>query len=209
MIRSYGLTPPAFANIPVRMAADVAARYEMSHEAAALLAPALRPRQYFELLVEKQRYEDAVAFLAHALKPRDAVWWGCLCIGEELSMDADSRDHVSALEAAVRWVLDPSENHRVAAQRMVDERGVSTPADYMALAVYWSGNLAPTGSRTLISPPPYLYGTAVSTAICLAAVSGSQEKISARYQWCLRAGTHVALTPRAWEYWRSSRPEPA
>jgi hypothetical protein len=80
-----------------------------------LLRDAMDPGEYLDALTEQRLYRDALQFVAHLLPPRFAVWWGCLCAWHAARPEPPSVV-AEALHAAVRWVLDPSEANRRAAE---------------------------------------------------------------------------------------------
>src|SRR4051794_21799720 len=94
-----------------RTAAEVCERFTPGEPARGLLRPGLTPRQFLELLIEKEEVPDAVGFLAHALPKREAVWWACLC-ARSVAGEKPAAPISAALDAAEAWVADPVEENR-------------------------------------------------------------------------------------------------
>jgi hypothetical protein len=87
--------------------------------------------------------EDAVAFCAHALSPREAVWWACGSVRSFTGVSTEDAD--AAFQAAQAWVDEPDESHREAALTCglaADRRDASA---WVALAAGWSGGTPATG----------------------------------------------------------------
>src|SRR5260370_6673168 len=132
--------------------ADLAAVCTLSDEARDLLGEGLTPWDYYEVLRERRLYEDALRFLAHALPKRVAVWWGCLCVWA-VNREEPQEKFEAALQAAVRWVLAPNEDHRRAAEEPGREASFGDPAGCLAMAALWSGGRR-AAPRRAPRPPP-------------------------------------------------------
>lgn len=108
--------------------------------------------------------EDALAFAAHALRPRHSVWWGheCLQARPELLVGSDRQ----MLALAAQWVAAQDEQTRTTAmaQAMVAERG---PGAWVALAAGWSGGSMAPPDQQEIPVPPFAVGRAVMTGVLL------------------------------------------
>lgn len=134
------------------LARDVAARFELSDEARALLTPDAKPAEFFALLSRRELYRDAFNFAAHYLPKRAAIWWGCLCAWELF------RDNVPAAEAApicavVDWIREPSEEHRRAAYTAARTGKVGAIGGSLAMAVFAAeGSLSPADQPEVKSP---------------------------------------------------------
>src|SRR5258708_6305759 len=112
-------------------------------------------QEFLARLRRNGRVMDAIRFLAFALPRKDAVRWGCACIGRVIKEDADRAAH-RALEAASRWVEDSNETNRRAAGEAAELAGFNTPAGCLAAAAFWSGaSLAPVGLPE-VAPGPDL-----------------------------------------------------
>jgi hypothetical protein len=176
-----------------RTAKAVAARCELTKEARALLGTGVMPWAFIERLLERELYGDAICFLAQALPKRLAVWWGCECVWH-LARPDPPEDVTAALQAAIQWVLDPTEANRRAAP--ADDR--KTPAGCLALAAFWSGGSMTPPTLPLVSPPPDLTGRVVGGAILLAAVQRDAPRFREHYREFLALGLELA---RAQPFW--------
>jgi hypothetical protein len=99
---------------------------------------------------------------------------------------------VAALEAADKWVADPSEDHRRAAGKAAEQVGHSTPAGCVALAAFWSGGSLPPTDVPAVAPGDHLTARGVIGALMLAAVLKEPEKAQERYRQFLAQGIELA-----------------
>lgn len=141
----------------------------------ALWQPSLSLAEFADQLIERGLRSDALQVFAHVLDKRRAIWWGCLCCWEALRPEpAPSASR--AIQHAVRWVLEPSEQTRRATREPGEVAGMGTAAGNLALAVLWSGvNINPPGLPE-VPPPPHLSGLLVAAAVLLAAVERGPEQ---------------------------------
>jgi hypothetical protein len=98
------------------------------------LRPELTPRQYFGRLLVHDEPGDAVRFQTFSLPKREAVWWACLCL-RSVSDPMRKPKQAEALKAVIRWVLDPSEEHRQAAGKAGKAATFGTPIGAIAMCV--------------------------------------------------------------------------
>jgi hypothetical protein len=109
---------------------------------------------------------------------------------------------LTPLEAAERWVADPSETNRRAAGVCAEAASYETPGAVAALAAFWSeGSLAPADAAP-VTVPPHLGPGAVTSAVQLAAVVCEPQKAPDKFTRFLEIGTAVAQGKDRW-------PEPA
>jgi len=192
--------------VPAARAREVAANIRYKDPVLELLHDDPAPLRFLDrLLADPEHYPDAVKFLAQALPKREAVWWGCLCVragGPDLPPKEQA-----ALQAAARWVLEPTEANRQAAMAPGEEAGPGTPAGCLAQAAFRSGgSLRPPG-QPAVRPPEKLTGLGVSSAVLLAAAKGEMAKAPDRYRLFLALGIGVALGKYPWA--PADRPAPA
>src|SRR5690349_2574698 len=122
--------------LAINVARDVSKEARLSDEARKLLKDNLGSMDYLNALITKNLFQDAVRFWAHALQKREAVLWACRCartLTDRVSMEPVK----SALEAAERWVTEPSEDNRRAALPAAEKAELSTPAGCAAMGAFW------------------------------------------------------------------------
>lgn len=178
-------------------AAAVVTAARLSTAARTLIGGERSAAECFHILVNQGYLKDAVSFLAHWLPPRQAVWWSCECAWHACRPEPD-QVAAEALRAAVAWVVEPSEEHRLAAQTAGRRASVRTPAGCTALAAGWSGGSMSPYAKSPVAPPPSLAARTVVSAIELIAVASPPAKVSQRYLQLLRIGTEVAYGGNRW-----------
>ena len=195
-----------FQKVKAATAAEVCRNFDLKPEARPLLNNRQSPREFVEALLANARHGPAIDFLAHALPPREAVWWGCLCV-QRLGAPAPSPAEAAALKAAVAWVLDPTEENRAAAKAPAEAAKVGTPAGGLAMAATWTGgSLAPpmTSSNPKVPPPPpvppgpFVPAKVVAGAILLASVKGDPTRIADTQRSFVELGVGVAEGRFVW-----------
>lgn len=149
------------------MAAEVCARFEMPQRARTLLKPEMTGKDFLDVLLKNGHTVPGIDFIAYALKPREAVWWGCLCM-QHACGDRLRGAEKEAARAAVMWVMQPTEPNRAAAKVAAAGAG-STVAARLALAVSQANgpNESPGGD----------WATTVAGAVRLASIKFPPAKI--------------------------------
>ena len=186
-------SPRPMRKVKAALAADVCAHFELREEARPLLRPGATPREFLEALLANRQYSSAVSFVAHALPPREAIWWACLCLRQAFGPELPPPDS-AAVKAAAEWVLEPTEERRSAAAALAEATGVGTPAGSLATAVAWTGgSLAPPNPKIPVVPPgPHLPAKAVSGAVLLASMKGDPVHLSDAQRTFVDLGIGVA-----------------
>jgi hypothetical protein len=138
-------------------------------------------------------YSEALRFLAFALPPREAVWWACLCV--RLTRPDLPAPQEQAVNAAVRWVIEPTEPHRQAAEPLA---ATSSSAGYAAKAVAWTGGSLLPPSLKPLKPGPALPHEAALAAVSLAVTAAAPDKVSQARRHALALGLHVARGKHLW-----------
>jgi hypothetical protein len=161
-------------------AAEVCLRYDAPRDVRALLRNEMGPRELIEALATKKKYVDAIDFLAYALPPREGIWWGGLCL-QHACGDALTPQERAACIAAVRWVIQPTEENRLAASGPAGAAGAGSPASALAMAA--------NGGFT---PGPYGSAKTVAMAVKLSALKSSSSGILETQRLYLELGIGVA-----------------
>lgn len=132
----------------------------------------------------------AVRLMAHALLPRQAVWWGWVCVRHTNA--APTAAEVACLDAAEHWVRHPSDEARRAAYAAAEASHHGTAAAWVCTGAFWSGDsISPLGQPP-VAPPPHLTGLAVAGAVVLASVRSRPEKQHERLAAFLSSARHIA-----------------
>jgi hypothetical protein len=180
-----------FVKVKAATAAEICTRFDPRKEARALLRDKMPPREFVEALVANKQYIAGIDFIAHALPPREAIWWGCLCF-QHACGDTLSQGDKAACRAAVQWVLAPGEDSRVAAMAPSQAAGLASPAGALAAAAAQTGgNIAPPGAPPT-PPGPFAPAKAVAGAVKLASTKADPVKIVETHRLFVELGIGVA-----------------
>jgi hypothetical protein len=171
---------------------------EVSEEAREILAPELHGRAFVERLIETEQYTDAIAFLAHALPRREAVWWAWLC-ARAAAGGKPPASVIASLEATKTWIAEPTDPHRRAALDAAEVAGIGTPAGCAGLAAFLCGDTLGPAEAPPAPPGEYAAAKAIGGSINLAAVADVGTDIGARYAEFVRQGLELAERTKLWE----------
>jgi len=176
----------------------LAAGLKLSADARGLLHAQQRVSEYVERLRERGLLVAAIGVLARGLSRREANWWACRCVREMLRAPAAATMDTAPLEAAERWVVEPSETHRRAAGMTAEAANYETPAACAALAAFWSeGSMAPVEAAP-VNVPPHLAPGAVASAVQLAAVVVEPQAAPDKLVRFIEIGMAVAQGKDRW-----------
>jgi hypothetical protein len=163
---------------------------QLSNDAASL-------GELFAWQVDERLYPDALQAMPFLLDRRSALWWGCLCVWQVVR-PAPPQPIAAAIESAVRWIIEPTEAHRRAAQLAADRAGWSS-AGCLAMAVFWSqGSMAPEGSPE-VPVPPEVALQLVGRTVLLAAVENEPLAFALRHEQFLELGMEVYQGEHLWD----------
>jgi len=178
-------------------AKEVCQHFDLKEEARPLLRDELSPKEFLEVLLANQQHAAAISFVAHALPPREAVWWGCLCLRHACGPQLAPPDE-AACRAAVTWVLDPTEDNRQAAQAPGEKAGLGTPAGGLAMATAWTGGSLAPPTAPQVPPGPFMPAKAVAGAVMLTAAKADPVKIADTQRLFVELGVGVAEGRFTW-----------
>ncbi|GGB82478.1 hypothetical protein GCM10011352_05380 [Marinobacterium zhoushanense] len=155
--------------MPYPQCGSILQRFELSDEAAAVVAGEMTPTQIIEALQANGLFIDLVNFFCHALPMREAIWWACLAL--ELRASDWTPEQQRAIADSKRWVQEPDEAKRRLAERQAETLGRQCAPGWLAQAVFWngSGSLGESG-QPVVLPPDFLYAKAAAGAINTAAL---------------------------------------
>ena len=171
---------------------------ELSGEARDILASDVHARDFVGKLVETEQYSDAIAFLAHALPRREAVWWAWLC-ARAAAGEKPPASVVVSLEATKTWIAEPTDPHRRAALDAAEVAGIGTPAGCAGLAAFLCGETLGPAEAPPAPPGEYAAAKAIGGSINLAAVADTGRDIGARYAEFVKQGLELAERTKLWE----------
>jgi hypothetical protein len=179
-------------------AAEICQRFEPSEKARKLLRPGLSPREFLRLVEADHLYLDGIRFSAYALPSRGAIWWGCLCLWS-IYRPKPPEKIAAALNSVVAWVQEPDEEKRRAAEAVIAEAGMGTPAGGLAAAVFYSGdNIAPPGQPE-VKPKPFLWSKVLAGALAMAPKLVAPDKKKEYERQYLNLAIDVAEMRTHWD----------
>lgn len=143
---------------------------------------------YARRLLAAPRANQAIAFLAHLLPRREAIWWARHCVSALLGPRADD----AALRAADLWVRAPDEDNRCAALQIGNAGEPSAATTWLARAAAWSGGSMCPPELKRLPAPPAACAQAVNAAIMLAVCAGEPLGVMKRIAACVEAGIRFA-----------------
>jgi hypothetical protein len=177
---------------------DISASCRLSRAAVELAAKQPVPVAYVEQLAAEGLATDALAFVAHWLPKRAAIWWGCLCLWHTRRPTLPPAEE-AALRAVVQWVREPNEARRLSLEDAAEAAGdLRTAAGGLARAAFVSGgSLVPPG-LPVVAPPPGLTADTVTQVLTVAALHPSPECADDTARHFLELGLEVARGENRW-----------
>lgn len=193
------MTTPKFTKVAAKTAAEICAHVKLGDPAQQLLTAGLLPEHYLDKLLSYQQFADGIKFLAHALPPREAVWWGCLCLRLVSDPAKMPPEQAAALHAAVQWVLHPEEKQRREAEAAGEKADLASAAGCLATGAFFNaGSLNPP--KLPVAPAkPYMTAKTVSGAVLLSTILSGPKKIKQCQRQFLVLGLGVAMGKNRWE----------
>lgn len=177
--------------IEAATAAEICGRFPLTREARALVQDRMGPLPFIDALMADKQYIAGIDFLAHALPPREGVWWGCLCFQHACGNEMAAPDRAAAT-AAVQWVLRPDDSTRGAAKVQAEAAGPASVAGILAMAAYQTGPGLTAPGKPPIKAPPFAAAKAVANAVKLACTKSDPARIIQTQRSFVELGVGVA-----------------
>ena len=179
-------------------AAEVCRNYQPAAEARKLLSDDIMADAYLARLIDGGLLPDALEFLSYWLPKREAVWWGCLCVWKVARPEPSPKES-AALQSAVRWVLEPNEANRRAAEAAANLAGIETPAGCRRLAAFASSGSLSAPELPEAAPPPFLTAKIVFSALRAAAIQDRPDKQPLPQRLFITLGRELVSGQHRWE----------
>ena len=141
----------------------------MGIEEEAQPAAGITPQAHFARVRGTGDRDDALAFLGQALPRFEALAWACSILEDEAARTPMSARDRRALDVALRWLGDPSDERRRAAQDAAEDASERAAERMLGMAVFCSGGSISLPDLPPVLPPPEIAGRLAATAITLAA----------------------------------------
>ena len=169
-------------------AADVFETFPGLERYSAKPSAPIAPLDHARALMASPRPVTALAFLAHLLPRREAIWWGCQCVSSMLG--AEAKDE--GMRLATQWVRDPDEAARRDALNYAQASDMRAATAWLARAVGYSGGSLVAPEQPPVKPPPEACALAVNAAIVFAATAKPPPAILPWMRACGDAGARFA-----------------
>ncbi len=122
---------------------------------------------YLPLLDEEEEHLEILMALAHALPPRQAVWWACLATRHDMDPEAANASH--PIKAAENWVYQPGEKNKKVAEKVFLRSAGDDPARLCVMAALYGDGKVNLSDDEKIDAPPGVCGNCVYGALTAAA----------------------------------------
>ncbi len=164
---------------------------ELSHDVQVSSETSADADALIEVLVAEEKFLDALRIRAFLLPKRDAVWWGCRCVRDNVEDELELKQ-VAALSAAEAWVTEPGEDLRREAEAKADAVRSRGPGGLLALSAFWcEGTIGPP-SAPHVPADDRLVCQGVAAALITAAYLGDATQSQARLVAFLDTGKAIA-----------------
>jgi hypothetical protein len=184
-------TAPVVAATTAMSLVATCAYLEFGDDVNELAAKTTSPDKLIDQLSKQGKFQDALRLRAHLLTKRQAVWWGCLCVRDELDKPLPAAQ-IAPLEAAEAWTAEADEAHRRDAEKQAAAAKFSGIGAMLALSAFWSqGSLAPEGNPE-VPVDERLTSQGVAAALITAAYHGEPTKATDRFESFLAKGQDIA-----------------
>lgn len=132
----------------------------------------------------------ALAYFAHMLPKREAVWWGVKCV---IGLDgARSETDRRILALSETWVREGDEEARAAVRAAAEAEKADSAAVWIGLAAGWSGGSLSPNPDYRVEMPDDLTAKAVNAAVVIALGNVEAAKRQEALKSCLSAGLSFA-----------------
>ncbi|WP_299813786.1 hypothetical protein [uncultured Roseibium sp.] len=150
----------------------------------------IAPQDYTLELRDGDAPLTALAYFAHVLPKREAVWWGMKCVA---GLDGPGTpDDRQVLVLSETWVREGDEDARAAVHAAAEAARTESAAVWIGLAAGWSGGSLSPNPEHRVEMPDDLTAKAVNTALLIALGTVEPDKRDEALNSCLSAGLSFA-----------------
>lgn len=166
-------------------------RLELPPETAATIGACRAVPEALDHLLKSDLLLEAARLCAHALPPRERVWWATRCALATSTADLPDLDQ-QARGLAEEWVRRRTDETRRAGMDRAISAGCTSPEAWAAVAAFWSGDSMSPPDQPKVPPAPHLPGTAVAGAVILASVRAHPERQAERLRRFVGSAVDIA-----------------
>lgn len=165
---------------------------QLEPPAAAALSDCRQTAEALDWLEQAGLLIEATRLVAHALPPREAVWWACACSRHTAASGANPAAETALRAAAEEWVRRQTDELRRAAMAEAEKTGFGSPEAWAAVAAFWSGDSMAPLDAPKVPPQPHFPGLAAAGSVALAAVRGQAIRRDGRLKRFLASARDIA-----------------
>ncbi|GAB4512884.1 MAG: hypothetical protein Tsb0019_09910 [Roseibium sp.] len=148
------------------------------------------PEEYALELQAGEEPDQALAYFAHVLPKREAVWWGMNCVA---GLDANrSEDDRQVLALSETWVREGDEDARAAVHAAAEAARSDSASVWIGFAAGWSGGSLSPSPDHRVDMPDDLTAKAVNAAVLIALGTLHPSAREEALNSCLSAGLSFA-----------------
>lgn len=185
--------------IQAAKAAEVCEHFELDDEGQAALKPEMTPLEFLQALQKEKLWLDAIRFLAHALQKREGAWWMFQAMLRVRPENQTPRAELSAIQAGLQWVIDPSDDNRWATKEIGDQIGHKSPGGLSTLVVLMSGDSVTPPYYDPVPPEPWVSNRIIVAVLTLMATLKEPLKAKEHYANFVGLGIEVAQGKSRWK----------
>jgi hypothetical protein len=149
------------------------------------------PAVHFETLRSAGRLPDAAYFLGHALPRYEGVVWAAQALRAMNGRRPPSPVQRDAMTAIMRWIDDPSDEHRRAAWDHGERLPNDCPEKLLISAIFLSGGSLSTPDMPAIQPPPHVSARLSAATVLTAAFSSEDPNLA--FASAISIGESIAM----------------
>lgn len=150
--------------MPARNTEELIRQAQLKPPATDFLAQSQDARHYSGLLIENHLWMDAIAYMSHAITPRESIWWAWFCARKALAAKAKPEE-IKALALSEAWIAQPNDENRLLARNEVNRIPPSSPANAVLQAISFTGEFENEMTGEKSPSIPYLSNKFVSVAV--------------------------------------------
>jgi hypothetical protein len=158
------------------------------------------PQHYAQLLLENNLWMAGIAYLSHAITPRENIWWGWYCARKAAQPKSDPAE-LAALAAVEAWIAQPTDEKRLSAWKLAEKTPAGAARSILE-AVYWTGETENEATGEKIPAVPEVSNKFVQGAVLTAVYALNATQPEAVATEFLRQGMEVANRINLWANYR-------
>lgn len=143
---------------------ELAHQSTLSPAARDLLPAAGGARQYAQLLLENHLWMDCIALMSHAIRTREAIWWGWYCARKAAAAKNDPVE-ANALKQCEVWIAQPTEENRQVARSSAERLDGALPVQALLKGIGFSGDIVNESTGERIPSAPLLANRFVNASV--------------------------------------------